>query len=56
MTSPGSGPDQQYQCVNFHDAYRPRTPEAIIGNSIYVLVLVCDDYEGVFVATKEHQA
>jgi len=34
--SPGSGRDQQYQRVNFYDAYRPRTPEAIIGNSIYV--------------------
>ena len=34
--SPCSGRDQQHQRVNFYDAYRPRTPEAIIGNSIYV--------------------
>ena len=33
---PGSGRETQAQRVNYFDEYRHRTPEAIIGNSIYV--------------------
>jgi hypothetical protein len=33
---PGSGRDTLAGRVNFFDAYRRQTPEAIIGNSIYV--------------------
>jgi 4-amino-4-deoxy-L-arabinose transferase-like glycosyltransferase len=33
---PGSGRETETQRVNYFDEYRHRTPEAIIGNSIYV--------------------
>jgi hypothetical protein len=33
---PGSGRETEAQRVNYFDEYRHRTPEAIIGNSIYV--------------------